>query len=68
MTLDYREDYIFFKSVLNGLKADRNIIPLKKIIKFIKRNPEIAKLNWFRQKHYYDNQKQKTFLKIKKPV
>lgn len=56
MTLDYQEDLVFFKKVFGGLKMNTNIISLLKIVRFLNKNPELAKINLFRQSHYLSNQ------------
>lgn len=65
MTLDYQEDFDFFKRIFDELNIDVNSIPLRRIIELINRKPEIAKINFFRQEQYLANQKLKTKLLIK---
>ncbi|MDP3954716.1 MAG: hypothetical protein Q8Q06_04900 [bacterium] len=66
MTLDYREDYEFFKRVFSELGVTTNNVPLRTILELIKAKPEIAEINWFRQEEFLDNQKNKTKLILKK--
>jgi len=57
LTTDYPEDLEFVRTVFNELGTDKNNIPLKKILKLINKKPEIAKINYFRQKDWSANQK-----------
>lgn len=66
MTLDYKEDLDFFKRVFDEFNTNINNIPLKDILKLIRKKPEIAKINFFRQKEFLENQKKKTKLVVKK--
>lgn len=66
MTLDYKEDLDFFKRVFDEFNTNINNIPLKDILKLIRKKPEIAKINFFRQKEFLENQRNKTKLVIKK--
>lgn len=65
MTLDYREDLEFFKRVFKEFNTSKNTIPLRTILKLIHKKPEIAKINFFRQEQFLQNQKKKTKLIIK---
>ena len=53
LTLDYEEDYWMLYTVLRclGHNADE-----KQIVKLFKCNPDLHKINWFRQKDYKENQ------------
>ncbi len=64
-TLDYPEDYEFFDSVFKFFKAKNNDIGLDEIIKWLKKNPEISKINIGRQKEFLENQKRRTHLELK---
>lgn len=66
LTLDYQEDFEFFTKVFESLKCKYNDVPLRKIVKFLKKHPEITNINSFRQKDFLENQKRKTKLVIKK--
>jgi len=68
MTLDYLEDLEFFKRVFNEFNTDKNDIPLRKILRVLEKKPEIAKINFFRQEQFLQNQKNKTKLVLKKPL
>jgi len=65
LTLDYIEDFNFFERVFEEFHADKNNIPLKSILELLERKPEIAKINYFRQQEFLDNQKKKTKLVLK---
>lgn len=65
MTLDYKEDLDFFKRIFDEFNTNVNNIPLKNILKLIRKKPEIAEINFFRQKEFLENQKKKTKLVIK---
>lgn len=66
MTLDYPEDFVFFWTVFDKLRININNLPLRKILKFLKLNPAIPKINFFRQNQFLQNQKQKTNILLKK--
>lgn len=64
MTLDYPEDLDFFKTIFNELGTDRNLTPTKEIIELIEKKPELADINFFRQKDFLGNQKNKADLAV----
>ncbi len=64
-TLDYPEDFEFFKTVFEHFECTNNDIGLDKIVEFINENPEVAKINIERQKDFLANQKAKTHLELK---
>ena len=53
LTIDYPEDLNFFREVYKGISY---LETSAKIIKFIKDN-NLAKINWFRNKDFKENQK-----------
>lgn len=65
LTLDYPEDYEFFKRVFEELNMTRNTTPLRVILELLEEKPEIPAINFFRQQEFLDNQKKKTHLEIK---
>lgn len=65
LTLDYQEDFEFFRTIFEHFDCKNNDVPLRDIVTFLKRNPDIAKINLFRQQDYLANQKKKTKLVIK---
>ncbi|MBI2062833.1 MAG: hypothetical protein HYT61_01165 [Candidatus Yanofskybacteria bacterium] len=65
LTLDYQEDFDFFKKVFEELDIKVNKVPLRQILQFLNKRPELAKINFFRQQDFADNQKKKTKLVLK---
>lgn len=65
LTLDYPEDLAFFTRVFVEFNNINNDVPLKKIMSFLKENPEISQINFGRQQDWRENQKKKTKLIIK---
>lgn len=62
LTLDYQEDFDLFKRIFQELNIKDNKIPLRQILQFLNRKPELAEINFFRQQDFMDNQKRKTKL------
>ena len=57
MTLDYPEDFIFFKTVIEHFgEQDYN---LRQIYDFIEINPHIRKINYFLEEKWRENQSKK---------
>jgi len=56
VTLDYPEDLKFFRKVFERMDIKTNDIPLKKILQFLKQNPEIAQINLFRHADWFQKQ------------
>ncbi|MBI4117366.1 MAG: hypothetical protein HY451_01655 [Parcubacteria group bacterium] len=56
-TIDYPEDLEFAKRVFDEFNTDTNNIPLRRILELLEQKPEIAKINFFRQKDWADKQK-----------
>ena len=65
ITLDYIEDFKFFKEVFEKMKIKDNSVALIEIIKFLDKNPSIKNLNYFREQEWATNQKNKINLTIK---
>ena len=67
MTLDYEDDLKFFKKVINDLKDDyKNRYGfLKKITNYIDSNPDIAKINYYLEEKWSENQSNNISLKLK---
>jgi spore coat polysaccharide biosynthesis protein SpsF len=55
-TLDYKEDLIFFKKIFSKFPFT---VKTSKVIYYLKKFKEISKINYFRQKDYITNQKEK---------
>lgn len=66
LTLDYPEDFEFFKNIMEHFASKDNGTSLREIIKYLSANPEVKKLNYFRQQDYLSNQKKKTKLVLKR--
>ena len=65
MTLDYPEDYEFFSTIFTHFNCTENDVPLKEIVAYLKENPKIPEINFFRQNEFLENQKKKTKLVLK---
>jgi len=57
MTLDYIEDFEFFKNVIENLSKEKKDFYLKDIINYLDRHPEVIKINQGLQNKFRDNQK-----------
>lgn len=66
LTLDYEEDYVFFRTVFDHFGSTNNEIPLRTIMPYLKKNPDVVNLNAFRQRDWSSNQIKKTRLVLKK--
>ena len=67
-TLDYPEDFEFFKTVFEHFNCMNNDVPLRDIVAFLNNNPQIPQINSFRQEEFLANQKKKTKLVLKDRV
>lgn len=65
LTLDYPEDFEFFNKIFEHFQCANNDVPLRTIIDFLDKHPEISDINYSRQKDYLENQKRKTKLIMK---
>jgi len=66
MTLDYPEDFEFFKNVIENLSKEKEEFDLKDIIDYLDRHPEVVKINQNLQNKFRNSQKRKTSLILKK--
>lgn len=66
MTLDYQEDFEFFKAVFENLYVPGRIFSLREIIQLLKEKPAIAEINSQVQKLYEAHLKKSAPLKLKK--
>ena len=64
-TLDYPEDFEFFRNIFEHFKSVNNDVSLRKIVKYLDEHPEVAKINIRRQEEFLENQRKKTFLAIR---
>ena len=62
MTLDYEDDFKFFKHIFKNLKLGFN---LKDLVYYIDNNPYVKDINYYLEKEWNENQKQKTELILK---
>jgi len=66
MTLDYPEDYEFFKAVFNELYNARKTFTLKEILTLLRRKPNIIDINKHVQERYAERIKKHTKVKLKR--
>lgn len=67
MTLDYEDDFKFFKSVFAHFKDRKDFWGLGEIINFLDSHPQVVMINQYLQEKFIANQKAKTKLVIRKP-
>lgn len=65
MTLDYDEDFDFFKAIFEHFNCVNNDTPLRDIVSYLKTHPEIVQMNAFRHQEWASNQKNKTKLVLR---
>tara|TARA_A100001515_G_scaffold142533_2_gene141553 strand:+ start:1197 stop:1943 length:747 start_codon:yes stop_codon:yes gene_type:complete len=63
MTLDYKDDFVFFKTVIDYFR-DREY-SIRDVIDYIDKNPQIKEINFYLQEAWSQNQKNKTNMRIK---
>jgi spore coat polysaccharide biosynthesis protein SpsF len=68
MTLDYQEDFDFFKAVFEKLYVPGRVFALKDIISLLEREPEIAGINSGVQKLYEEHLKKSASVKLKNNI
>ncbi|KPJ57010.1 hypothetical protein AMJ49_03150 [Parcubacteria bacterium DG_74_2] len=66
ITLDYPDDFKFFKTVIENLGKIKKDFSLRDVIKYLDQHPEIIKINQYLQKKFEKRQKEKTKLILKK--
>jgi spore coat polysaccharide biosynthesis protein SpsF len=66
MTLDYEDDFKFFKKIIESLSDKKPGFNLRDVIAFLDENPEVIKINQYLQEKFLANQKKKTKLILKK--
>ena len=59
-TLDYEEDLLFFRKIINHFDGRADHYTLRDIISYLDENPDISNLNLFRHKDYLINQSKLT--------
>jgi len=65
MTLDYADDFEFFRLIFEALQPTKPDFNLRDIVSFIDQHPEVAEINIAWEKAWADNQKKKTTLRLK---
>jgi len=65
-TLDYKDDFMFFKSVIENISKQKEYFNLRDIISFLDKNSELIKINQYLESTFKQNQKNKTKLILKK--
>lgn len=69
MTLDYEDDFKFFKTIISNFYAQGKLdFNLKDIVRYLDAHPEIVGINQYLQEKFLQNQKNKTKLLLKKEV
>lgn len=56
LTLDYEEDFEFFKNVIEHFLDKSKEMEFEDIIKYIEENPEVSSINWHREQDWKENQ------------
>ena len=62
MTLDYEDDFKFFKNIFKNLKLDFN---LKDVVYYIDNNPDVKDINYYLEEKWKENQNKKIEVKLK---
>lgn len=64
LTIDYPEDLLMFRKIFE-LLPEREHIKIQNVVELLSNNPTLNSINFFRQKEFEINQKEKTVFKIK---
>ena len=56
LTLDYEEDFEFFKTVIEYFLDNSKEMEFEDIVKYIEENPEVSNINWHREQDWKENQ------------
>jgi spore coat polysaccharide biosynthesis protein SpsF len=56
LTLDYKEDFEFFKNVIEHFLDNSKEMEFEDIITYIEENPEVSAINWHREQDWKENQ------------
>lgn len=65
LTLDYQEDFDFFEDIFKQFNNTENDVPLKDVMKYLDKNPQVIQINAGRAKEWRQNQINKTKLVLK---
>ena len=66
MTLDYPDDFRFFKNIIENLGSKQKNFNLRDIIKYLDENPCMIQINQYLEDEWAANQKKKTTLVLKR--
>ena len=56
MTLDYEEDLLFFKEVINHFVDNSLELEFQAILDYLEATPEVVAINWAKEQNWKDNQ------------
>ena len=56
LTLDYEEDFEFFKNVIEHFLDNSKEMEFENVVKYIEENPEVSNINWHREQDWKENQ------------
>jgi len=56
MTLDYEEDLLFFRNVVNHFNISCEEMSFENILHYLNSNPDVVQINWFREEEWKNNQ------------
>ena len=59
LTLDYEEDFLFFKTVIEHFLNNDKELEFEDILNFIEKNPDVSEINWHREQDWKENQEKK---------
>jgi spore coat polysaccharide biosynthesis protein SpsF len=65
MTLDYPEDYEFFKAIFNRLYSPGEVFSLRDILSLLRDHPQLMDINRNRQEAYMEHLKKSAPVKFK---
>lgn len=65
LTLDYKVDLEVFTKIINALYHEDRTFDLKEIVQFLKKNPDVMKINSNLEKEYWERTKEKAQLVYK---
>ena len=46
MTLDYEDDFEFFRTVIDHFYTTKNEMSFENILEYLKKNPDVPMINW----------------------
>jgi spore coat polysaccharide biosynthesis protein SpsF (cytidylyltransferase family) len=56
MTLDYKEDLLFFRNVVDHFSISCEEMSFENILHYLNSNPDVVQINWFREEEWKNNQ------------